>query len=158
MAQIYDPDTVRQALAAGVGAEIAVRLGGKVDPKFGGPIETSAVVTHVSDGSFVLTGPMLTGVRADCGPTVGLRIGGVEVVVVSQRMQNYDLGFFRIGGIEPKDKGVLAVKSMQHFRGAYAPIAGEIVVVDEGGGITSHDIRRLPWQNVRQPVYPLHLD
>lgn len=158
MAQIFDPETAQQALGAGVGATIDVRLGGKIEPRFGPPIEASATVTHASDGSFILTGPMLTGVRVDCGPTVGLRIGSVEVVVVSQRMQNYDLGFFRIGGIEPREKAVLAVKSMQHFRGAYAPIASEIVVVDEGGGITSHDIRRLPWRNVRQPVYPLHLD
>ena len=79
-------------------------------------------------------------------------------MLATQRYQNYDLGFFRTAGIEPKDRAVLAVKSMQHFRGAYAPIASAIMVVDEGDGVTSHDIRRLPFKNVRRPNYPLDLD
>ena len=101
---------------------------------------------------------MMTGMEVDLGPTAAFKVGGIEIVLATRRFQNYDLGFFRIAGIEPKDRAVLAVKSMQHFRAAYAPIAGDIVVVDEGGGVTSHDIRGLPFKNVRRPVYPLDLD
>ena len=53
---------------------------------------------------------------------------------------------------------MLAVKSMQHFRAAYAPLASEILVVDEGGGITSHDLKKLAFKHVRRPVWPLDMD
>ncbi|HRD75473.1 MAG TPA: M81 family metallopeptidase [Hyphomicrobiaceae bacterium] len=158
MSLLYDPETTAQAVKAGVGARIDVKLGGKVDPAFGRPIEAKAEVRHVSDGRFKITGPMMTGMSYDIGPVATIRIRGVDIVVGSKRMQNYDLGFFRIGGIEPKDRPVLAVKSMQHFRAAYAPIASEIVIVDEGGGITSNDLKKLPFKNVRRPIYPLDLD
>ena len=158
IATIVDPPAAAACVAAGLGATLTLDIGGRTDPQFGAPVRAAGTVTHISDGRFTITGPMLTGMKVDLGPTATFKVGGVEIVLATRRFQNYDLGFFRIGGIEPRDRAVLAVKSMQHFRGAYAPIAGDIVVVDEGGGITSHDIRRLPWQHVRRPVYPLDLD
>jgi microcystin degradation protein MlrC len=49
---------------------------------------------------------------------------------------------------------VLVVKSVQHFRAAYAPIARENVVVDSGG-ICSPDISRLKFTKLRRPIWPL---
>jgi microcystin degradation protein MlrC len=158
LAALYDPESAASAHAAGQGATVGLRLGGKVDPTFGAPIEAAARVMHLSDGRFTIEGPMMRGVAVDMGPTATVRIGGVDVVVGSRRLQNYDRNFFRIGGIEPSERTVLAVKSMQHFRAAYGPIAGEIIVVDDGGGVTSSDLRKLTFHHVRRPVYPLDLD
>ena len=157
MSPIFDPASAAACHAAGIGAKLTLDVGGKIDPRLGAPIRAAGTVTHLSDGRFAITGPMMTGMKVDMGPTACFKVGGVEIVLASQRYQNYDLGFFRAAGIEPRERAVLAVKSMQHFRAAYAPIAGPIVVVDEGGGITSHDVRRLPWQHVRRPVFPLDL-
>ena len=101
---------------------------------------------------------MFRGLAVDMGPTATVKVGGVEVVLSSRRFQNYDRNFFRVGGIEPSERSVLAVKSMQHFRAAYAPLASEILVVDEGGGITSHDLKKLNFKHVRRPVWPLDMD
>jgi hypothetical protein len=79
-------------------------------------------------------------------------------VINSRRFQNYDRNFFRTGGIEPTERAVLAVKSSQHFRAAYAPIAAEVIVVDEGGGVMSNNLPKLPWTRVPRPIYPLDLD
>lgn len=153
---ICDPASAAACHAAGVGATLTLDIGGKIDPKLAPPLSAAAgTVTHLSDGRFTITGPMMTGMQVDMGPTATFKVGNVEIVLGSKRFQNYDLGFFRIGGIEPKDRAVLAVKSMQHFRAAYAPIAGDIVVVDEGDGITSSDLKRLSFRNVRRPVWPL---
>jgi microcystin degradation protein MlrC len=97
----------------------------------------------------------MRGLSLDMGPTATFKIGGVEVVISSRRFQNYDRNFFRAGGIEPSERAILAVKSAQHFRAAYAPIASEVIVVDEGGGIVSHDLTRLPYKRVPRPIYPL---
>ena len=53
---------------------------------------------------------------------------------------------------------MVAVKSAQHFRAAYAPIAREIIVVDSGGGLTSNDFKTLTYTKLRRPVYPLDMD
>lgn len=159
MGTIVDPAAVQACVKAGAGATVTLDIGGRTDGLFGPPLRvTGTVVRVVEAGRFTITGPMMTGMKIDLGPTACLKVGGVEIVLATQRFQNYDLGFFRVGGIEPRERAVLAVKSMQHFRGAYAPIAGDIVVVDEGDGVTSHDIRRLPFKNVRRPVYPLDLE
>jgi microcystin degradation protein MlrC len=158
LATIYDPATATACHAAGVGATIALHLGGKVDPAFGAPIAADATVMHLSDGRFKIEGPMLKGFAINLGPTATVRIGGIDVVVSSQRFQNYDRMFFRVGGIDPEAKSVLAVKSSQHFRAAYAPIASDIVVVDEGGGVMSTDFKRLPYTRVPRPIFPIDLD
>ena len=54
-------------------------------------------------------------------------------------------------------KDVVVVKSVQHFRAAYGPIAREIIVVDSGG-ICSPDISRLNFKKLRRPIWPLDAD
>jgi len=150
---ICDPVTVRQAMAAGVGATIDVELGGRTDPAMGAPVRARATVRLLSDGRFLNEGPMNAGVLTDMGPTAVLRIGGIDVVTISNRIQTIDLQVFRSQGIEPTHKNVLVVKSVQHFRAAYGPIAREVVLVDTGG-ICSPDKSRLKFAKLRRPIWP----
>jgi microcystin degradation protein MlrC len=151
---IYDPAVVQQAIKAGVGSEIEVSLGGHTDISMGAPVKAKAVVKMLSDGSFKNDGPMNAGVETSMGPTAVLRIGGIDVVTISNRIQTIDLQVFLSQGIDPTAKSVLVVKSVQHFRAAYAPIAREIVLVDSGG-ICSPDITRLKFTKLRRPIWPL---
>jgi len=151
---IYDPAAVQQATKAGVGATIEVSLGGHTDPSMGAPVQAEAVVKMLSDGTFRNDGPMNAGVETSMGPTAVLRIGGVDVVTISSRIQTIDLQVFLSQGIDPTAKSVLVVKSVQHYRAAYAPIAREIVLVDSGG-ICSPDISRLNFTKLRRPIWPL---
>lgn len=151
---IFDPGTVQQAIKAGVGKEIDVVLGGHTDPSMGGPVKAKAIVKMLSDGSFKNDGPMNAGVETSMGPTAVLRIGGIDVVTISNRIQTIDLQVFLSQGIDPRTKSVVVVKSVQHFRAAYAPIAREIVLVDSGG-ICSPDITRLKFTKLRRPIWPL---
>jgi microcystin degradation protein MlrC len=150
---IYDPGTVRQAIEAGVGAAIEVSLGGHTDPSMGAPVKARAIVRMLSDGIFKNDGPMNAGVETAMGPTAVLRIGGVDVVTISNRIQTIDLQVFLSQGIDPTAKSVLVVKSVQHFRAAYGPIARGIVLVDSGG-ICSPDISRLKFTRLRRPIWP----
>ena len=151
---IFDPAAVAAAQAAGPGAVVALRLGGHHDPAFGAPLDVRAQVVSLSDGGFVNDGPMQRGVRMSMGPTAVLRIGGVEVVTVSSRLQTTDLQVFLSQGIDPRRRRVLVVKSVQHFRAAYAPIAGGITVVDSGA-LCSPDVHRFAYTKLRRPVFPL---
>ena len=151
---IFDPKTVQQAMKAGVGAEIDVELGGHTDESMGKPVKARAIVKMLSDGTFRNDGPMNAGVETQMGPTAVLRIGGIDVVTISSRVQTIDLQVFLSQGIDPLTRSVLVVKSVQHFRAAYGPIAREIVLVDSGG-ICSPDISRLKFKKLRRPIWPL---
>ena len=59
------------------------------------------------------------GVQRSMGATAVLRIGGVDVVTISNRLQTTDLQVFLSQGIDPMRCTVLVVKSIQHFRAAY---------------------------------------
>lgn len=152
---LYDPESVAACQEAGEGAEIELQLGGKMDSSLGAPIAAKGVVTGLYEGKFKLEGPMSTGVTINIGPAAVFRVGGLDVVLASRRAQNFDRQFFKAFGIEPTERAIIAVKSAQHFRADYAPIASGIAVVDEGGGITSHDFRKLVYRNIRRPIWPL---
>jgi microcystin degradation protein MlrC len=108
----------------------------------------------LSDGAFRNNGPMNAGVETAMGPTAVLRIDGIDVVTISNRIQTIDRQVFLSQGIDPEAKSVLVVKSVQHYRAAFAPIAREIVLVDSGG-ICSLDISRLNFAKLRRPIWPI---
>ncbi len=138
----------------GVGAEIEVSLGGHTDESMGKPVRAKARVKMLSDGVFRNDGPMNAGVVSNMGPTAVLRLGGIDVVTISSRIQTTDLQVFLSQGIDPRTKDVLVVKSVQHFRAAYTPIARDIILVDSGG-ICSPDISKFKFTKLRRPIWPL---
>jgi microcystin degradation protein MlrC len=154
---ISDPETVAQAIAAGTGAAIAVRLGGKTDTLHGLPIIADARVERITDGVFTNTGPMGTGGRTRMGTTALLDLNGIKVIVTEQRVQALDLSLFRSVGIEPTTARAIVVKSSVHFRAAFAPIAAKIIDVDTPG-ISSPHLERFAFQRVHRPIWPLDAD
>jgi microcystin degradation protein MlrC len=154
LAIIVDRRTVEQAIEAGVGARVSIQLGGKSGPVSGGPIETTAIVKSITDGTFRNKGPMGRGLRVEVGRTVVLGIDGSEVVVCERNFQPYDPEIFRRNGIDPIDKKILVVKSALHFRAAYGPIVKDMIEVDAPGVASQHP-ENFDLNYVRRPVFPL---
>ena len=97
---------------------------------------------------------MFHGVLDHLGPTATLVIGGVEVVVASQRRQCLDVEMLRIAGIEPTHRRLLVLKSAVHFRADFGPLATHIFDADTPG-IHRPDFASINYKRLRQPVYPL---
>ena len=152
---LFDPEAAGEMHAAGVGAELTLRLGGKTDPnRGGGPLTLTGCVVALGAQPFVYEGPMLTGIEGYLGPTACFRVRGIDILVTSINAQMLDLALFRAGGIQPENKAILAVKSQQHFRGAFAPLARKILVCDTGA-LSSNDLSLRDFRHVRRPIYPL---
>lgn len=152
---ICDPQAVLDAQRIGVGQTGRIALGGKVDPTTGGgPLTLDAYVVALTDGRFVCHGPMHGGTWRNHGLSAVLRVGGVEIVVVTHNGQATDLAQFTAMGIDPTRKATLAVKSMQHFRAAFEPIAREVVEVDTGA-LSTRNFKERPYRRVRRPIWPL---
>lgn len=154
IAFLWDPETVEQAFAAGPGATVHVRLGGKSGPAVGAPVETDAYVKSISDGNFKVKGPMCRGVPQMTGRTAVLVFRGITCVVVSNRTQPFDEEAFRSNGVEPLDYRIVVLKSSVHYRAAWKLVCDHILTVDLPN-ITPFDERRVPFRNVPRPIYPL---
>ncbi|QDT51761.1 hypothetical protein Pan258_58530 [Symmachiella dynata] len=153
---MVDPDVAAQAHAAGVGASIAVSLGGKSSPVQGAPIEATAEVVAISDGQFAYDGPMFAGLTGSMGTSAWLKIDGVSIVVVCAREQPFDPAFARSLGIDCAAMKYISVKSAAHFRAAFEPLAGSIYNVD-AAGIHTHNFRDLPFKKRTRPVFPVEI-
>jgi len=155
---LYDPAAAADLTTAGVGVRMTTHLGGKTDPAFGGPpLLLTGDIVAVSDGVTTFDGPMMAGVTKSFGPTAVFRVDGVEILVVSNLMQITDLQQFLAHGIDPRKKKTVALKSMQHFRAAYEPMAEKVIVCDSGA-LATPDVTRFTYHNVRRPLHPLDPD
>lgn len=154
-APMVDEDVVQALQTVVVGERAQLMLGGKTDPDFGGgPLAVEAELVSLSDGHFTGDGPMLHGLSGSFGPSAVIRVGGIEILVVTIPRQILDLQQFKAFGIDPQRKQVVALKSMQHFRAAFKPIAGQVIVCDSGALCTPR-YDRLPYRNVPRPIFPL---
>ena len=155
---ICDPEAVEQMSAAGVGAEVSLALGGKLDMptigRTGEPLEVTGVVRTLSDGQFTVTVPMGRGTKMDMGPSGVLEVGSVQIVVCSRNVEPWDPGCFRSVGIEPTEKRYLILKSRIHYRAGFADISTRDIPCN-GVGVTSSDNSLFTFENVRRPIYPL---
>jgi microcystin degradation protein MlrC len=158
---IWDPASVAKMIAAGVGAEVTLSLGGKVDmPALGlraRPLNVSGRVKCITDGEFIVTGPMATGTKQRMGRTAVLDTGRMQIVVSEQRSEPFDLGVFTHCGIDPRAKRYVLIKSRQHFRAGFEPIAKHIVEC-QGSGVTASDLALFKYHNRRMPLYPFESD
>ena len=151
---IYDPEAVEAGLAAGLGPA-TLTLGGKTDPsRGGGPLTLSGEVTCLTTGKFIAYGPMGGGVERNYGPSMVFRVGGIDIILISNNGQATDLGQFTSLGIDPTRYPTVAVKSMQHFRAAFEPIAREVILVDTGALCSEHYTAEL-YDRVPRPVWPI---
>ena len=150
---IRDAEAVLAAQAAGVGNEVTLKLGGKVDPTMGGgPLELTGHVVAITDGSFIAYGPMGGGAWRHYGLSALLRVDGVEIIIITHNGQATDLAQFTSLGVDPTRKSTLIVKSMQHFRAAFEPIAREVLEVDTGA-LSTRNFKDRPYKKVRRPIF-----
>lgn len=153
-----DAESVAVAIDAGVGERVRLTLGGKTDEMHGEPIEgIDGYVAAITDGEFQNTGPMGTGSENHLGRTVHLRCGegdGVSVLVTEHRLQPLDAEIWRHAGIQPERLDVLVVKSTNHYRADYEPMASEVIQVNSIG-LVAMDPRNFEFEHVRRPQFPL---
>ncbi|UVK35920.1 M81 family metallopeptidase (plasmid) [Mesorhizobium sp. AR10] len=153
-AAMFDPSIVAQAHSAGVGATIAVALGGKTDPRHGEPIAATAYIKALTDGRFLCQSPMGEGSQVSVGRTARLHIGGIDVVVVSERHQPIDTEIFLIHGIDVTRYRIIALKCTNHWRAGFAKVVKRDYLADSPG-IMSRDLANHSYKHVARPIWPL---
>jgi microcystin degradation protein MlrC len=152
---MVDGATVKQLCQHEIGKRVQTQLGGKIDPTFGGgPLDLVVELVSKSDGHYTRGGKMIGGLQRSFGPTVVVRTGGIEILITTVAQQLLDLQQFKSFGIMPESKQVVALKSMQHFRADFEPIAARVIVCDSGA-LCTPNYQRLDYHNVVRPIFPL---
>jgi microcystin degradation protein MlrC len=156
LAPIWDPTAVRLAFAAEEGADLTLRLGGKMGPASGDPLDLTVTVKGLVR-DLIQRWPQGNDGFADipCGDSALLDCGGVDVAVISNRHQAFGIELFTGFGVDPGDYRLVCVKSINHFNAAYGPIASEIVYTSPPGALVfdprqvsyryADTARRYPW-------------
>lgn len=152
---LVDPCAVKVLSQNAIGADVTLDIGGATAPEFGGgPLRVTGTLKWVGDRTVVGSGPMLGGLERSFGLTAVLEVAGIEILIVSIAHQMLDLMQFETFGIDPTKKSVVALKSMQHFRAAFGPIAGRIIACDSGA-LCTLNYASLGYKNVTRPIFPL---
>ena len=149
---IWDPVAVVQATQAGVGATLDLAVGGKVGPFSGVPVHGEFEVLCVRSDACQhgLDGQALDAL----GDAVTVRLKGIDIVLNSIRQQTFSPDCFTVMGINVKEKKILVVKSTQHFRLGFDPIAVATVYCDAPGSLNL-DLRKLPYARIVRPLWPM---
>jgi len=158
---IHDPQAVDAMMEAGIGAEVTLDLGGKLDMpaigRVGEPLSVTGRVKLLSSGEYTIRGPMYTGVTVGMGRTAVLDTGKAEIVVIERHHEPWDVGCLQSLGIEPAAKRFIMLKSRVHWRAGFWPVVRHVVEC-AGVGVTTSDYDKLKFRRVRRPIFPLDPD
>jgi microcystin degradation protein MlrC len=150
---LWDPAAVELAYTAGVGAHLPLRIGGKVGPLSGDPLDVRCEVLSLRDdlrqAAFGTGEP-----RIPLHRSAAIRVGGIDIVLNARRQQVFDPRVFTGHGISLDEKRLIVVKSTQHFYEAFAPLADRILYCDPPGTVTL-DLASMPYRRLRRPLFPL---
>lgn len=154
-----DPDLAEDAVAAGTGSKIGARFLRRGGDGFGEPFSSEVDVVAVSDGHVIGRRGLVAGRQVDLGPTAALRIGGVTVVVASNRKQCADPVYFEHLGLNPGQYRAVVVKSRGHFRAGFDEFfePDQVLEVDTKG-LTSPILSNFTFRGLPRPVFPLDTD
>jgi microcystin degradation protein MlrC len=147
---IWDPIAVRLCFDAGLGAEFALRFGGKIGPTSGQPVDAMVKVVGLKRDCHQSFGPT----QVPLGDCAAIKVGGVEIVLITNRTQALGLELFENVGIDPRTRKMVVVKSTNHFMAAFGPIAKKVIYIDSDGPL-SRDYRKIPFTRINRPIWPL---
>jgi microcystin degradation protein MlrC len=156
---LYDPGAVRQAEAAGLGARLRLRVGGKTDQLHGEPLEADFTVRRLGNGKFDEPQARHGGLKSfDQGPTGVVETdNGLTVMLTTHRMVPFSIRQLTSCQVDPGRFRVLVAKGVIAPVAAYAPVCKHLIRVDTPG-VTSADLARLQYHHRRRPMFPFERD
>lgn len=145
---VADPEAVAAAVAAGIGGDFEMAVGGKTDTQHGVPVKVRGRVRSLDDGEYIETEVRhggntfyhmgLTAVIEAEGSTPTLKN---YLVLTAQRSSPNSIHQIVHLGIYPERQRILVAKGTIAPRAAYEPVSAEIVLVDTPGATAVNPAR-----------------
>lgn len=152
LAPMWDPVAVALCHAAGLGATLQLRFGGKTAVASGLPVDAEVEIKALAKDAH----QRFSGGNVALGDTALIRLTGttIDVVLITKRTQALGRELFTHLGFDLHAPRIICLKSTNHFHAAFAPLAEEVVYCDAGGPLP-RDVRKVAYQKVRRPIWPL---
>jgi microcystin degradation protein MlrC len=144
VAGLTDSDAVRQCAEAGIGAEVQLSIGGKLDQVNGRPFPISALVENVTVGS--------TGTDSIAQMAV-VKTGGVIIILTAGREYFPDRASIAAAGVDPMAQKIVVVKLGYLMPDLYDHAPRSIWALSPGA--TDLKLERLPYERLKRPIFPL---
>lgn len=147
---LWDPVSVRFAQMAGVGAYLPLRIGGKIGPQSGLPVDVRVRVLAVTEDLV----QQAFGAPSSLGPAALVETAGVKIVLASKREQTHSVDCFGGLGVDLAQERIVVVKSAQHFYASFAAHTARVLYASPPGSTSTH-FDRLPYKKITRPIWPL---
>jgi len=148
---LWDPVAVRIAFEAGTGARLPMRIGGKISPLSGEPLDLECTVKALVP-DMVMTG--LANASMQLGDCALVEANGIDIVLITLRNQAMGTDLFTQLGCDLAARKIIVVKSSQHFYASFSKVARHVIYAGAPGAVTL-DLRTLPYRKIRRPKWPL---
>ena len=142
---IWDPGAVGFCRAAGVGAPIKLRIGGKSGPEAGRPLDVEGVVLGIAKNAYQQLGTA----RVPVGDAAAIETGGITILMTTLREQAYDPGWVAAAGVELATRDILMLKSAAQYRIGFGDRLENEVFLRHGPQMLDRRYRHRP-----RPLWP----
>lgn len=152
-ASIPDADAVQTCIEAGIGAEVTLDIGGKLDYRHSQPLRATGSV------KFILEQPWKhysMSVESDTNHQVVLQVGGVQVILTEKRTPFHHVAQFQALQIEPAQHQIVAVK-VGYLVPELKALAKRAYLALTPGAV-NQAITELPFERLKRPFFPLDPD
>jgi microcystin degradation protein MlrC len=141
VASIADASAAAICYDAGIGAEVTVSLGGKLDSIHAQPLPVTGTVIYLDQADDATQRQAV------------LQVEGTQVIITERRTPFHYIADFQRLGIEPLEHKIVVVKI-----GYLVPdlkAAAPLALLALSPGAVDQAIERLPFQRIQRPMYPL---
>ena len=151
---VVDPAAAQACAHAGIGQTVSLQVGYSLDPAWGEPVAVSGTVRRLSDGGFRYDGGLFGGTWASMGLSAVLKIGSIELLVMSQPTYDWGDEQFRSVDMDVRQAKFIGVKNPMNYRHAYRDLMKAAYIVDTPGPTPAH-VRNLSFERMQRPFFPL---
>jgi microcystin degradation protein MlrC len=144
------------ARAAGIGAKLRLKVGGKLPRTPAAPLEVEGIVASFHPGTYTESQPRHGGqTGGDMGPVAIVETDcGLTLMLMTQRGgPNASVQPILACGLDPADFDIIIIKGVHAPVGAYGEVCGTLIRVNTPGG-TAADMESIEYRHRRKPLFP----
>lgn len=150
---ICDPGFAAKAEKIGAGGIISTEIGATWGKLFYEPLKITGEIILVDYAEFTFTHKSYLGMKMKMGLTALIKISNIYLVVTSNPATTTDPAFYAAVGLDVSKAQIVVVKTHAGFRDGYRKIAKAFHLLNSPG-MSSDDIKNLPYKNIERPKYP----
>jgi len=150
-ASIPDLAALQRCEAAGVGAQVELELGGKLDPVHARPLRVSARVRSLHNLPWTLARG-----QGVLNRLAVIEVQGVTVIITERRTPFHRQSDFSDLGLDPRGFDLIVVK-IGYLEPELRQLAARALLALSPGAV-NQDVLRLPYHRLERPVYPFDTD